>query len=288
MKGHVSMRTIIMEIRRKEIENNKRFKELESKKYKLNKLEQVEYDKYEKRYDEGNYYRKLLRYAQNIFQHNTQMVKVNEEEYFIPEDKRWSVEIVLQEYMSPYLKITRTKPNSQVPFSEFNNFISVVEEKIKLEINDDVEVKKQLAVLNLFTNYTMRRILHQMKDDIEDTISKDLTMVHELDNTQLKISLLESYHLSIKNFSNRWRNEIRLHIDVEEETVNEMIDEELSRNEKSYPIDEALEMDFKDINLTLIEEDDDIPLTQILTEEERTSIEEKRKEFESFLRNEKK
>jgi hypothetical protein len=292
----VSMHEIALELRDEEKKDDKRYHVLQdiAENCDLDKKEADELEKLMKKYDMDNYYRNILRYAVNIFQYGTPMVKINnsdKDEYVIPSNEAWLVKTILREYMSPFLKILRTKRSSQISFTNFDEFIMRVEKAIEEKYDKEVERNVELTLLNLYTDFQRRRQLFQIKQDVEKAISKDWQMVHQLENTQLKIELLDSYRRSIQDFSVKWQKEIRKELDIEEAIMDEMVEEEL----KLFPFDkkgeialnEVLQSDFQDMSIPYSEEDKDIVWEDVLSEEEIKKYDDKRMKWEKILRYEK-
>lgn len=287
--GAVSLREIILELRKEQMNNDDRYNELmvTGNERDLRDKEADELTKLMDQYDEENYYRKVLRYFNNIFD-NGEISTDGSHGYNIPVVDKGFVKLLLREYMSPFMKILRSKRNSQLSFSDFDNFITKVEQQIQAEYQDKEERKAALTKLNLYTNYQERRRLIDLKEEVEKIIANDWSRIHELSNGQLKSRLIEAYYKGLKELSNEWQKEIDIQVEIEEVVIDELIEEEWAKITVNERADEALgtaiENDHQKIHVPYSDSNYNSLLDGLSTDGSKEEFDRGRKKWEKIIR----
>ncbi|MGO0063493.1 hypothetical protein ACTID9_26415 [Brevibacillus fluminis] len=260
----IPMHKIALELRNEEREADHEYNRLREKEHnleigkKLPKKDREELDKLEKKYDFDNYYRNILRYAENLFSFGKDTIKQPNDDYLIPENEVWLVKTLLREYMSPFLKKMRTKRLTQVSFDDFNQLIGKVEQAIQKSVAEK-DRAAELALLDFYTGFSRRQRLYQIKKEVEATIGEDWETLNRLLNVQLRMQLLDQYRKAMQDFSQQWRVSINRLVEVEEAVVDDMTEDDVGGNdrvrlslfepEEEQAIGEFMEVDLADVEI---------------------------------------
>ena len=195
--------------------------------------------------------------------------------------------------MKPFSKKSRSKRLTQLTFEEFDDFVGSIEKAIQDTFRDNEDERQyQLHLLNLYTNYKVRRAVFSIKKDIEKLVSKDLAATQAIQNFHARVQFLEEYRKGIKRLSDHFQKEIAIHVDAEEALRDDMIEENISLTEGLYTdeeveaLKEAYDQDVPRARINYNEVDLSEILRKSMSDDEKTRMQRKLEQWKKIIRAE--